>query len=132
MAYDAFLKIDGINGESKDSQHHGWIEISSFSWDAPHGGGAKLPPGTMTLIKLADTTTPALLTNLNSGHPVATAILAIRKTNNLGDYLQYTMKSVSVLSLSHQGNRNGDVGPLEQIELRYGSIELTVAQPSPP
>ena len=32
MAFDAFLKIDGIEGESNDKTHKGEIEISSFSW----------------------------------------------------------------------------------------------------
>lgn len=31
-AVDAFLKIDGIKGESQDSKHAGWIEVMSFSW----------------------------------------------------------------------------------------------------
>jgi len=31
-AVDAFLKIDGIKGESTDTSHKDWIEISSFSW----------------------------------------------------------------------------------------------------
>ncbi|MDR2015728.1 MAG: type VI secretion system tube protein Hcp, partial [Azoarcus sp.] len=30
MAFDAFLKIEGIPGESKDSGHDGWIEILSY------------------------------------------------------------------------------------------------------
>jgi bacteriocin-like protein len=33
-AYDAFLKIDGIPGESTDDKHKDWIEILSFN----HGG----------------------------------------------------------------------------------------------
>ncbi len=31
MAFDAFLKIDGIPGESTDDKHKDWIEILSFS-----------------------------------------------------------------------------------------------------
>jgi type VI protein secretion system component Hcp len=31
-AVDAFLKIDGIKGESQDSKHANWIELMSFSW----------------------------------------------------------------------------------------------------
>lgn len=27
MAFDAFIKIDGIEGESMDDKHQGWIEI---------------------------------------------------------------------------------------------------------
>ncbi|MFC6051689.1 type VI secretion system tube protein Hcp [Acinetobacter portensis] len=32
MAIDIFLKIDGINGESKDSNHKDWIDVQDFSW----------------------------------------------------------------------------------------------------
>ncbi|MBV9275688.1 MAG: type VI secretion system tube protein Hcp, partial [Verrucomicrobia bacterium] len=32
MAVDYFLKIDGIEGESKDSKHQNEIEIGSFSF----------------------------------------------------------------------------------------------------
>src|SRR2546423_14898265 len=31
-ASDIFAKIGNIRGESKDSSHRDWIEISSFSW----------------------------------------------------------------------------------------------------
>jgi type VI secretion system secreted protein Hcp len=31
MAVDAYLLIDGIKGESADSNHIGWIEIASAS-----------------------------------------------------------------------------------------------------
>jgi type VI secretion system secreted protein Hcp len=29
MAFDGFMKIDGIPGESTDAKHNGWIEILS-------------------------------------------------------------------------------------------------------
>ncbi|MEJ2157465.1 MAG: type VI secretion system tube protein Hcp [Desulfobacteraceae bacterium] len=31
MAFDTFVKIDGIEAESSDSQHSGWIEAIDFS-----------------------------------------------------------------------------------------------------
>ena len=31
MAFDAFIKLDGIPGESSDDKHKDWIEILSFS-----------------------------------------------------------------------------------------------------
>jgi type VI protein secretion system component Hcp len=34
-AVDAFMKIEGIKGESTDANHSGWIAISSFSWGSP-------------------------------------------------------------------------------------------------
>lgn len=32
MAIDAYLQIDGIKGESTDSAHQGWIEVTGISW----------------------------------------------------------------------------------------------------
>ena len=32
MAFDAFMKVDGIDSESTDDKHKGWIEILSFSF----------------------------------------------------------------------------------------------------
>ena len=31
MAFDAFLKIDGVPGESTDDKHKDWIEVLSYS-----------------------------------------------------------------------------------------------------
>jgi len=42
MAFGAFLKIEGIDGESQDKDHKGEIEIDSFSWGVTNtstGGG---------------------------------------------------------------------------------------------
>ncbi len=38
MAFDAFLKIDGIPGESTDDKHKDWIEVLSY------GVGIQQPP----------------------------------------------------------------------------------------
>lgn len=35
MAIDMFLKVEGVTGESKDSNHTGWTDITSFSWARP-------------------------------------------------------------------------------------------------
>ena len=32
MAFDYFLRIDGIPGESTDAKHKGEIVVESFSW----------------------------------------------------------------------------------------------------
>ena len=45
MAWDAYLTVEGVSGESKRSGHEGEIEIQSFSFGASnpscvgHGGG---------------------------------------------------------------------------------------------
>ena len=32
MAIDVYLQIDGIKGESNDSTHQGWIEVTQAQW----------------------------------------------------------------------------------------------------
>lgn len=34
MAIDMYLKVDGVTGESNDSNHKNWIDVLSFSWAA--------------------------------------------------------------------------------------------------
>jgi type VI protein secretion system component Hcp len=34
MSFDAFMKVDGIEGESLDDAHKGWIELLSYHYDA--------------------------------------------------------------------------------------------------
>ena len=41
MAFDTFLQIDSVQGESTDDKHKGWIEVFSFSHGvAQSGAGA--------------------------------------------------------------------------------------------
>ncbi len=48
MAYDIFLKIDGIDGESMDDKHKNEIEVLSWRWNihqesTMHAGRASAP-----------------------------------------------------------------------------------------
>src|SRR4051812_34585062 len=38
MAFDAFLKLEGIDGDSQDRSHVGWIEIETYSWGLTQSG----------------------------------------------------------------------------------------------
>ncbi len=40
MAYDRYLKVDGIPGESTDQAHQGWIEIISFLHEVSQPAGS--------------------------------------------------------------------------------------------
>ena len=32
MASNVYLQIDGVNGESNDNKHKGWIEVEAVDW----------------------------------------------------------------------------------------------------
>ena len=49
MPFDAFLKLDGIPGESQDDKHKEWIELHSFSMGiAQTAGGQRSTTGAAT------------------------------------------------------------------------------------
>jgi hypothetical protein len=81
MALDAFIKIEGIPGDSLDEQHKDWIEVSGYSFGAKQsisstassaGGGRQPVEQTLQSSRSPnDWTGPAA----NSSKPVARAII---------------------------------------------------------
>ncbi|MGE6888400.1 type VI secretion system tube protein Hcp, partial [Serratia bockelmannii] len=45
MAMDMFLKVEGINGESKNANHKQWIDVFSFNWGARQPGNMAVGGG---------------------------------------------------------------------------------------
>jgi type VI secretion system secreted protein Hcp len=45
MAFDCFLKIDGIPGESSDDKHKEWIELLSYSHGLSQTGSGSVSSG---------------------------------------------------------------------------------------
>jgi type VI secretion system secreted protein Hcp len=71
MAFDTFVKIDEIPGESTDDKHKDWMEVSSFAWAATQktsatassSGGASTERATfddLTFSKTYDKASPKL------------------------------------------------------------------------
>lgn len=134
MPYDAFLKLDGVPGESKDEQHNGWIDILSFSWGVKQtkasgsgGGAGKAMISDLTMTKRVDKATPLLVQNVINGRHAATGMLSVRKAGASTDFLKYSLSSVLVSSLTHEGNTRGDSTPLEQLELGFLKISVVVS-----
>ncbi len=80
MAIDMYLKVDGVTGESKDSNHTGWTDITSFSWGATQpgnmavgggGGAGKVAFNDLHISAKIDKSVTAILKNCASGKHVA-------------------------------------------------------------
>src|SRR6058998_3948725 len=74
MAYDSFLKIEGIKGESLDSKHKDEIEVLSFSWGATQpgafgggGGTGKVSAQDFSFVVKIDKSSPLLFKHLATG-----------------------------------------------------------------
>ena len=87
MAFDAFLKIDGIPGESADKVHKDEIDLVAFSWGETNtgqattggGGAGRSVAQDFHFVHHVDKATPLLFFACASGQHIKTAILTCRK-----------------------------------------------------
>lgn len=131
MAYKAYLKLDGITGESNAANHQGETEILSYSLSAPQspGGGAHESVKDMTFVKVLDSISATLFQKCASGEYIASAVLSLDKIVGASSltYATYTMTNVMVLSVRPGGSSKGEDKPLEEFTLGFEKIEWKYA-----
>ena len=108
--FDAFLKLDGIKGESADAKHKGEIDIMSFSWGMSQtgvsatgggGGAGKVKVHDISFHKKTDASSPLLFLNCANGAHIKEATFVVRKAG--GEQLEYLkIKLTDVLVSSYK------------------------------
>ncbi|MGI0077521.1 MAG: Hcp family type VI secretion system effector, partial [Nitrosopumilaceae archaeon] len=106
-AVDIFIKIDGVEGESKDKTHGKEIDILSLSWSSAmqslraEGGAGKASVEDFSVTKYIDKSTPKLFESLATGKHIEEAMLVVRSAGgNPVEYLKYTLRDIMVSSYS--------------------------------
>ena len=138
MAWDAFLKIDGIPGESTDDKHKNEIEILSYSWGTSQpSSGARSTGGAGTservnindfsVVKSVDKASPKLMLHCCNGKHIKEATLELcRATGDKQKYLVYKMTDVVVSASKSGGTGTGsDPLPTETVSFNFGKMEQT-------
>lgn len=146
MAFDAFLQIDGIPGESTDSAHTDWVEVIDYEHlmaqklaATASSSGARASErathGEFRILKDLDKTSPKLAVALNQGSSIAKVRMELcRATGEKQCYMVYEMKDVIVSRIQVQGisvtpgtpaDSEGRSVPVEYIDFAYGEIEWT-------
>lgn len=133
MASDAFLKIDGVKGESTDEKHKDWIEILSFthgmnqpaSVASGTGGrtGARVSMSDFSVTKVVDNSSPHLAQACCDGRHLKEVKVELCEAG--GDkhiYMVYTMENV-IISSFQPGGSKGDDKPLENVTFNFGKIK---------
>jgi type VI secretion system secreted protein Hcp len=141
MAFDAFLKIDGIAGESADDKHKEWIELDSYSFDIDQpssatdssaGGGTteRVNFSDLHITKKIDKSSPLLMMRCCDGKHIATATIELCRAG--GDklkYLEVKMENVIVSSVRAGGkSQNADGFPSENVSLNFAKVKWTYTQ----
>ena len=136
MAFDAFLKLKGIDGESQDDKHSKWIEILSYSFNASQmtagarstGGSAnkeRVNLSDLTIVKALDVASPKIFLACCNGEPIGEAVIELcRATKDKTKYLEIKMTDVVISSYAPGGSKGGDDLPTEQVSFNYGKIEV--------
>ena len=139
MAFDAFLKIDGIPGESSDAKHSEWIEITSFSHSmdqpasatASSAGGAtaeRVNHSTFNFTHLLDKASPKLYEAVCTGKHIKSITLELcRSGGDKMKYMEIKLEQVLVSSIAPTGSADTDF-PRETVKLSYGKIKWTYTQ----
>jgi type VI secretion system secreted protein Hcp len=133
MAYDAFLKLDGIPGGSLDSQHPGELEINSYSFGAtvPVATGGTVASGKVQISPFTFTASqsPAsvpVLSNVFTGKRIPLATLTLRSGGDKPqDFYTIKLSDVLVSSVQEGMSEGGDAMPTQQVQLTYGRADFT-------
>lgn len=141
MAFDTFIKIDGIPGESTDGKHKEWIEIISYdhhieqpaSSTASSVGGAtaeRVNHGTFNFVHQMDKATPKLLEACCTGkHIKEVTIEFCRAGGDKVKYMEIKLEQVLISSVAENGSTASEAGfPVEAVALSYGKIKWTYTQ----
>ena len=108
MAADMFLKIDGVEGGSRDKEHPKEIEIEAWNVGASmtplKGGGGKPHTGKVvhdiTITMRADRSIPILLEACAKGRLFGTATITGRKAGGQQEeYLKVKMSEVLIVNI---------------------------------
>ncbi len=135
MAFDCFLKIDGLDGESTDDKHKQWIEILSYSHgvsqpasgSSSSGGGRsaeRCDHQDFSIVKTLDKASAKLnLFCCNGKHVANVKVELCRASENKEKYMEYLMTDVIVASVRPGGSaQGGESLPLEEVSFNYGKI----------
>lgn len=140
MASDVYLKIEGIKGESQDSGHQGWIEISHVHWGATQprsatsstSGGHTAERAELDDIrfhKIADLSSPILMQTCVAGKTLPKAKFEFMRADGDGKpikYFEIELENVLIGSVSP----GADPGELmsESVTFKFSKIKWKYTQ----
>lgn len=141
MAFDAFLKISTIPGESTDEKHKDWIEVLRYrlamrqvsAGERSTGGAAtegRVCIKPLVILKVLDKASPKLaLACCNGEHIPEVKLQLCRATGDKTPYMEYILNDVIVTQISRGANANQDLNlPLEEVAFDFGKITWKYTQ----
>ena len=140
MAFDAFLKIDGIDGESQDDNFKKHIEVISYNHSiiqpttqskSSAGGGTagRCEHGDFSIVKEIDLASPLIYQRCSEGaHIKEVKLILCRAGGDKLPFMEFKMSNVVISGVAPSGNKESEGLPFEDVTFNYGKIEWTYTQ----
>jgi len=128
-----FMKLDDVNGESKDSKHKQSIDVLAWSWGMSQsgtthlgggGGAGKVNVQDLSFTKYIDRSTTVLQLAACNGKHFKQALLTVRKAGEKPvEYLKIKMEDVLITSVS-TGGSGGEDRLTENVTLNFAKVNV--------
>jgi type VI secretion system secreted protein Hcp len=126
-ASDAYLKLDGIDGESQEPAHPGWIDLLAFTTGVTRTTNDAPSWNAFSLAKPLDKASPLLLQRCASGMNVPKAIVEVVRTSPTKQrYYRFVFEDV--LITSYQTSGASDAIHTEQFSLNFEKVTWTYTE----
>jgi type VI secretion system secreted protein Hcp len=134
MAVDMFLKLNGVDGESKDKAHTKEIDILSWTWGMSNSGSAHVGGGAgsgkvsvqdLSLTKYLDSSSAKIMLSCCDGTHFDTALLTVRKAGGEKpvEYVTIKLQEVLITSVS-TGASGGEDRLTENVSLNFAKVKV--------
>ena len=140
MASDAYLRLDGIRGESQDHGHKEWIEVSGVRWaiqqpksaTSSTAGGHTAERADLSEIsfeKITDLSSPILMQHCAMGKTIPKAKFEFMRADGDGKpikYFEIDLENV-LIGMCKPGIQPG-VGMTENLCLKFSKVKWKYTQ----
>lgn len=144
MSVDFFMKVAGVDGESKDAEFPKFIEIVSWSMGGSNtrggnvgalsgGGTGKISVQDVRVTEFTNAASPTLFKSCCTGQKIATVDIVARKGGDSPQvYLKIKLTDVVVSSFQSNGqlakDRQGISHTVEEVSFNFAKIEMAYGQ----
>ncbi len=135
MAFDAFMKLEGVEGEATAEGFEKQIQIFSFSWGVSNpttigsgggGGSGKATLSAFNVMKTTDKASPSLFTACATGKHFPKITCTLRKAGGKPlNYLVYDLEECYIESVQWSGSSGGDDRPTESLSVAFGKVTIS-------
>lgn len=140
MSVDAYIKLDGIKGESTAKGYEGEIQIETFSWGVNNagtfssqsggGGSGKADLSSFNFMHKSDKSSCELFSHCCQGKHVKEATVTLLKSADGGQkpFLKYKFTDLLIDSVQWSGGT--EALPVEAVSLNFAKVEMEYLEQS--